>query len=116
MTLCSKLTCGGAVLEKLVHTTINCSDADLAWLASVEAQPTRNDSITRRDIPHNPPLPKHTRCPMPRKEPVPAAPISAQAQQDLVSEGIENFELPRSVVAKIAKSAVRTSPPTALLR
>ena len=33
--------------------------------------------------------------------------ISAKAQQDLVSEGIEHFELPKSIVAKIAKSAVR---------
>lgn len=33
-------------------------------------------------------------------------PISAQAQQDLVSEGIENFELPKSLVTKIAKSAI----------
>ena len=41
---------------------------------------------------------------MPRKEN--PGPISAQAQQDLVSEGIENFELPKSVVMKIAKSAV----------
>ncbi|KAJ2931119.1 hypothetical protein H1R20_g6014, partial [Candolleomyces eurysporus] len=40
---------------------------------------------------------------MPRKEN--PGPISAQAQQDLVSEGIENFELPKSVVMKIAKSA-----------
>ncbi|RXW23768.1 hypothetical protein EST38_g2089 [Candolleomyces aberdarensis] len=40
---------------------------------------------------------------MPRKEKT--GPISAQAQQDLVSEGIENFELPKSVVMKIAKSA-----------
>ena len=43
---------------------------------------------------------------MPRKESN-TGPISAQAQQDLVSEGIENFELPKSLVAKIAKSAVR---------
>ena len=42
---------------------------------------------------------------MPRKEN--PGPISAQAQQDLVSEGIENYELPKSVVMKIAKSAVR---------
>ncbi|TEB23973.1 hypothetical protein FA13DRAFT_1739614 [Coprinellus micaceus] len=41
---------------------------------------------------------------MPRKEN--PGPISAQAQQDLVSEGIENFELPKSVVMKIAKSAL----------
>ncbi|KAI0050589.1 histone-fold-containing protein [Auriscalpium vulgare] len=41
---------------------------------------------------------------MPRKDS--AAPVSAQAQQDAVSEGIENFELPRALVMKIAKSAV----------
>jgi len=43
---------------------------------------------------------------MPRKD-AGGGPISAQAQQDLVSEGIENFELPKSIVTKIAKSAVR---------
>jgi DNA polymerase epsilon subunit 3 len=32
--------------------------------------------------------------------------MSAQQQQEMVSEGIENFELPKSVVMKIAKSAV----------
>ncbi|KJA15858.1 hypothetical protein HYPSUDRAFT_172203, partial [Hypholoma sublateritium FD-334 SS-4] len=42
---------------------------------------------------------------MPRKETY-AGPLSAKAQQDLVSEGIENFELPKSVVMKIAKSAI----------
>jgi hypothetical protein len=42
---------------------------------------------------------------MPRKE-TNTGPISAQAQQDLVSEGIDNFELPKSLVTKIAKSAV----------
>jgi len=42
---------------------------------------------------------------MPRKE-TNTGHISAQAQQDLVSEGIENFELPRSLVTKIAKSAI----------
>ncbi|KAF9441302.1 histone-fold-containing protein, partial [Macrolepiota fuliginosa MF-IS2] len=42
---------------------------------------------------------------MPRKESSGGA-LSAQAQQDLVSEGIENFELPKSVVTKIAKSAL----------
>jgi DNA polymerase epsilon subunit 3 len=45
---------------------------------------------------------------MPRKEP-PPGPISAQAQQDLVSEGMENFELPKSLVTRIARSAVRLS-------
>ncbi|KAG2133356.1 histone-fold-containing protein [Suillus clintonianus] len=42
---------------------------------------------------------------MPRKD-AGSGPISAQAQQDLVSEGIENFELPKSIVTKIAKSAM----------
>ncbi|KIM43982.1 hypothetical protein M413DRAFT_372404 [Hebeloma cylindrosporum] len=42
---------------------------------------------------------------MPRKETY-SGPISAQAQQDLVSEGIENFELPKSVVMRIAKSSI----------
>lgn len=43
---------------------------------------------------------------MPRKDPHPGS-ISAKAQQDLVSDGIENFELPKSVITKIARSAVR---------
>ncbi|KAH7886544.1 histone-fold-containing protein [Phlebopus sp. FC_14] len=42
---------------------------------------------------------------MPRKDAA-SGPITAQAQQDLVSEGIENFELPKSLVTKIAKSAI----------
>lgn len=42
---------------------------------------------------------------MPRKENA-SAPANAQAQQDLVSEGIENYELPRALVTRIAKSAV----------
>ncbi|KAG6327175.1 hypothetical protein ID866_11914 [Astraeus odoratus] len=42
---------------------------------------------------------------MPRKD-AGSGPISAQAQQDLVSEGIENFELPKTLVTKIAKSAI----------
>lgn len=45
---------------------------------------------------------------MPRKESS-NVPASAQAQQEAVSEGIENFELPRALVTKIAKSAVRKS-------
>ena len=43
---------------------------------------------------------------MPRRENA-NTPASAQAQQDAVSEGIENFELPRALVTRIAKSAVR---------
>ena len=46
---------------------------------------------------------------MPRKDAY-GGTISAQAQQDLVSEGIENFELPKSLVMKIAKSSVRRLP------
>ncbi|KAI9509764.1 hypothetical protein F5148DRAFT_700012 [Russula earlei] len=42
---------------------------------------------------------------MPRKDNA-NTPASAQAQQDAVSEGIENFELPRALVTRIAKSAV----------
>ncbi|EDR02540.1 uncharacterized protein LACBIDRAFT_309497 [Laccaria bicolor S238N-H82] len=45
---------------------------------------------------------------MPRKDAY-TGPISAQQQQDLVSEGIENFELPKNVVLKIAKSAIPES-------
>ncbi|OCH92352.1 hypothetical protein OBBRIDRAFT_833479 [Obba rivulosa] len=44
---------------------------------------------------------------MPRsKEAVQAASTSALAQQEMVSEGLENFELPRSLVTKIARSAL----------
>ncbi|KAI0065109.1 histone-fold-containing protein [Artomyces pyxidatus] len=42
---------------------------------------------------------------MPRKDNS-NGPATAQAQQDAVSEGIENFELPRALVTKIAKSAI----------
>ncbi|KAF9019392.1 histone-fold-containing protein [Hymenopellis radicata] len=42
---------------------------------------------------------------MVRKDPITGS-ISAQAQQDLVSEGIENFELPKSIITKIARSAI----------
>ena len=31
---------------------------------------------------------------------------SAQAQQEAISEGIESFELPKSLVTKIARSGV----------
>ncbi|KAF9042683.1 hypothetical protein BDP27DRAFT_1434968 [Rhodocollybia butyracea] len=46
----------------------------------------------------------HHQLSMPRKEN--SGPLSAQQQQDLVSDGIDNFELPTSLVIKIAKSAV----------
>ena len=43
---------------------------------------------------------------MPRKD-ANAAPANAQAQQEAASDGIENYELPKSLVTRIAKSAVR---------
>ena len=55
----------------------------------------------RRDL-----LSNQTNSHMPRRENA-NTPASAQAQQDAVSEGIENFELPRALVTRIAKSAVR---------
>ncbi|KAJ7083968.1 histone-fold-containing protein [Mycena belliarum] len=42
---------------------------------------------------------------MPRKEPLPGS-ISAQTQQETVTEGMENFELPKSLVTRIARSAL----------
>jgi hypothetical protein len=51
---------------------------------------------------------------MPRKDSA-NTPASAQAQQEAVSEGIENFELPRALVTRIAKSAVRAFIPASLL-
>ena len=51
---------------------------------------------------------------MPRKDSA-NTPASAQAQQEAVSEGIENFELPRALVTRIAKSAVRAFFPPMLL-
>ncbi|KIY73157.1 histone-fold-containing protein [Cylindrobasidium torrendii FP15055 ss-10] len=41
---------------------------------------------------------------MPRKDA--STPISAKAQQDLISSGIEEFELPKSIVTRIARSAI----------
>ncbi|KAK0463798.1 uncharacterized protein EV420DRAFT_1520096, partial [Desarmillaria tabescens] len=32
--------------------------------------------------------------------------VSAQAQQELVTEGLDNFELPKSLVTSIARSAL----------
>ncbi|KAF7297205.1 Histone-fold-containing protein [Mycena indigotica] len=44
---------------------------------------------------------------MPRKDA--GGSISAQAQQDLISDGIENYELPKSIVTRIAKSVLPDS-------
>lgn len=42
---------------------------------------------------------------MPRKETT-TAPITAESQQSAVSEGIDAFELPKSLVTKLAKAAI----------
>ncbi|XP_006456454.1 hypothetical protein AGABI2DRAFT_122350 [Agaricus bisporus var. bisporus H97] len=42
---------------------------------------------------------------MPRKD-ASGGQVSAEAQQAQLTDGIENFELPKSVVTKIAKSAL----------
>lgn len=43
---------------------------------------------------------------MPRKESTTGSHISAKAQQEQVSDGIENYELPKSIVVRIAKAAI----------
>ncbi|KDQ49726.1 hypothetical protein JAAARDRAFT_42560 [Jaapia argillacea MUCL 33604] len=42
---------------------------------------------------------------MPRKD-ASSVPVSAQSQQDAVSEGLDNFELPKALVTKLAKSSL----------
>ena len=42
---------------------------------------------------------------MPRAKESTAGASTAQAQQDAVSEGIDNFELPRSLVMKLARAS-----------
>ena len=76
----------------------------ITWYTAIEVW-TLDDKVGSVQIPLHWALPLVTTA-MPRKD-VGGGPISAQAQQDLVSEGIENFELPKSIVTKIAKSAVR---------
>ena len=44
---------------------------------------------------------------MPRKDSLPASASTAQAQQEAISDGIENYELPKTLVTRIAKSSVR---------
>lgn len=49
--------------------------------------------------------PSVTQSTMPRKETA-TAPITAESQQSAVSEGIDAFELPKSIVIKLAKSGI----------
>ena len=44
---------------------------------------------------------------MPPKEKVVNAGVTAESQQGVGSDGIYNYELPRSLVAKIARASVR---------
>jgi hypothetical protein len=44
---------------------------------------------------------------MPRKDATALSTSNAQAQQDAVSEGIDAYELPKSLVTRLARSAVR---------
>ena len=48
---------------------------------------------------------------MPPKEKVANAGVTAESQQSAASDGIYNYELPRSLVAKIARASVRESAP-----
>ncbi|KAH8111580.1 histone-fold-containing protein [Phellopilus nigrolimitatus] len=45
---------------------------------------------------------------MPRKESI-TAPATAQSQQDASSDGIDNYELPKTLVTRIAKSSIPES-------
>lgn len=45
---------------------------------------------------------------MPRKETATVA-ITAESQQNAVSDGMDAFELPKSIVVKLAKSAIPES-------
>jgi len=50
--------------------------------------------------------------PMPPKEKAVSAGVTAESQQNAAgSDGIYNYELPRSLVAKIARASVRESGP-----
>ena len=55
------------------------------------------------------------RCPlpMPPKEKAANAGVTAESQQSASADGIYNYELPRSLVAKIARASVRESDPYA---
>jgi hypothetical protein len=47
---------------------------------------------------------------MPRKSETTSTQITAESQQNAISDGIDNFELPKSLVAKIAKVPVNHLP------
>jgi len=49
--------------------------------------------------------------PMPPKEKAANAGVTAESQQNAPLDGIYNYELPRSLVAKIARASVRDSDP-----
>ena len=52
---------------------------------------------------------------MPPKEKAANAGVTAESQQNAASDGIYSYELPRSLVAKIARASVRDSGPLHIL-
>jgi len=52
---------------------------------------------------------------MPPKEKAANSGVTAESQQTAASDGIYNYELPRSLVAKIARASVRDSDPLCIL-
>jgi hypothetical protein len=74
-----------------------------------------NDATVTRNLSRFFPVTSATkpRCPlpMPPKEKAANAGVTAESQQSAASDGIYNYELPRSLVAKIARASVRESDP-----
>lgn len=65
--------------------------------------------VPSRDVRHQKVKPHP--FPMPPKEKAVNSGITAESQQSAPSDGIYNYELPRSLVAKIARASVRGSDP-----
>ena len=74
-----------------------------------------NDATVTRDSSRSFPVTSATRRPhlflMPPKEKAANAGVTAESQQSVASDGIYNYELPRSLVTKIARASVRGSDP-----
>ena len=78
--------------------------------------PVINDATVTRDLSRSFPVTSATRrphpFPMPPKEKAAAnAGVATESQQSVTSDGIYSYELPRSLVAKIARASVRGSDP-----
>ena len=71
-----------------------------------------NDATTRdssRSFPVTSATQRSHPFPMPPKEKAVNPSVTAEAQQSVASDGIYSYELPRSLVAKIARASVRSS-------